>query len=57
VQNVFLHSAEAISLPRGEGGFFGFAEKDGRGITGNPEGLPPLMGGVNPIPLNPAGNI
>jgi len=33
------------SLPGGEGGFFGFAEKDGRGITGNPEGIAfPLRG-------------
>ena len=28
----------AKSLPRGEGGFFGFAEKDERGITKFPEG-------------------
>ena len=47
VQNDFLPSAEVISLPRGEGGFFGFAEKDGRGITKNPEGsLPCAKGGV-----------
>ena len=29
---------EVISLPRGEGGFAACGE-DGRGITGNPEGL------------------
>jgi len=36
------------SLPGGEGGFFGFAEKDGRGIHGYPGGQSlPLEGKVS----------
>ncbi|MBQ3236206.1 MAG: hypothetical protein IJA92_01620, partial [Oscillospiraceae bacterium] len=34
------------SLPRGEGGFFAFGEKDGRGITKNPKGSLPRGEGV-----------
>ncbi|MBQ6699479.1 MAG: hypothetical protein IJM98_02350 [Oscillospiraceae bacterium] len=36
------------SLPRGEGGFFAEGEKDGRGITKNPEGSLPLGEGGTP---------
>jgi len=32
-----------FSLPRGEGGFFGFAEKDERGITKFPVGKASLI--------------